>query len=146
VQITWFDLSCKCFYRRHAECMTTNVPFRSWSRNQDELWVTNINWSTYFIISQMLGRRGNGFVLWTLVKSSDQKLWKGTSSDHGQFSPTRITDPGVKRFYGNYASDYPLITHEKHMPQWDNPTRIPSGRYARLPWKLTGMAVPSVGN
>jgi len=81
--------------------MESSDQCRSWFRDQDELWATYISWST-----QILGRRGNAFVHWSLAKSSGQKLWKETS-DQGRFSPSKILDPGCKcYYYGQYVSDY----------------------------------------
>ena len=61
-----------------------NVLFRSWSRDQDKLWGTKINWSTH----QIQRRCGYVFVLWTPKQSraseacdqvilTDQDSWSG---------------------------------------------------------------------
>jgi len=75
---------------------------RSWSRDQDELRVTNINWSMHFL------RYWGGMALFYPCKRS---FWKGTIkwsrmifTDLGWFSLIKILDPGHKHFYGQYIS------------------------------------------
>jgi len=55
-----------------------NIHFSSWSRDQDELWATNINQSTFL---QTLRRQGYISVPWTYIKLSDQKLQEGANNN-----------------------------------------------------------------
>ena len=72
-------VTCRSVYNQDQNGIKRSTFFfRSWPRDQDGLWLTNVNGPAYLLI-KILRRHGNIFFLsfWTPVKSNDQEFWKG---------------------------------------------------------------------
>ena len=83
--------------------------FRNRSRDQDEFWATNINWSTHFL--RYLG----GVATFCPLNSHRIKRSRASERSDQVIKDDFTNQDSCKRFYRRRVCDYPL---DNHIPEW----------------------------